>query len=296
MNFNNTNWNLYKCFVVAFETGNLHRAAEIMFISRTAIGQNIKELERQLGVTLFTPNHRGVTPTAEAVNLYAVIKNATASIIGAENDLHAFTSESAGVIKIAIPDPVADVFIADYLKEFCAKYPKVRFDIFRRKGVDLLLTQNIDFVIDVDYKFTDTGLHTVNLFSLNDAFIASKEFLRKHGLTQNISQKQLLTLPLVTFASEQWLNFYKKIDPNAEPLVFTSDSSSMVCLLVKNSLGIGWLSKEQLLFSNDRNLVEVQVEGFPFADFQKVKIVCAYKTLSRPAKAFLDGLVRFCKR
>ena len=296
MNFNNTNWNLYKSFAAAFETGNLYRAADIMMVSRASIGQSIRELERQLGVTLFTPNHRGVTPTAEAVNLYEVIKNASSMIVGAENDLQAFTSESAGVIRIATTDPIIDIFVTDYMKEFCAKYPRVRFDFFKRENMDPATAQSMDFLFDMDYKLLNCGLTTIKLFTMTDIFIASKEFLKKHKLTQTITKDEFLKCPIITYSTEPWADFHKVINPDANPLVIRSYSSNIVYLLVKNSIGIGWLSREQLDPMNDPNIVEVTVDGFSFKPFPSCSVSCAYKTLSRPAKAFLDGMVEFCKR
>jgi len=295
MVFNNTNWNLYKVFTVAFEEQNLHRAAEIMLVSRTAIGQNIRELERQLGVTLFTPHHRGVIPTPQAVNLYSQIKSASNIIVGAENDLQTFTSESAGIIKISVPDAAVDTFIADYVKEFRVKYPKVQLEFFRRKGVDLLTTGNLDFVFDVDYKFADANLTTIKMFTLTDTFVVHKDFLKNHSLGQILSKEQFINLPIVSYHST-WSDFTREIKSETEPFVIRADSSSIVTLLVKKQVGIGWLCKEQLEAMNDPDVVEVQVEGFSFSSFPAVHIYCGYKNLSRPARAFLDGLIKFNKR
>jgi len=296
MNLSNTNWNLYKAFTVAFETRNLYRASEILLVSRSAVSQNIKELERQLGVRLFTSDYKGIAPTADGANFYTAIKNASTTIINAENELHAFTPDSTGTIRIALPDHVADFFLVDYIKHFCAKYPNVRFDILRHSGLDMLHNGSVDFVIDMEYKLRADTLTTVKLFSLTDCFLANKQFLENHNLSQNITKEQLIKLPLISFTTDPWADFYKEIDPNAKPVIINSDSSSIVQLLVQKSIGIGWLSKEQQAGMNNPDIVEVKVDGFPFASFPTLTVLCAYKTISRPARVFLDGLIEFIKQ
>ena len=48
MQFSNINYNLYKSFLVVYETQNISRAADFLYISQPAVSHNIKELEKQL--------------------------------------------------------------------------------------------------------------------------------------------------------------------------------------------------------------------------------------------------------
>ena len=274
----------------AFETRNLSRAAETLLISRSAVGQNIKELERQLGVTLFTPSRKGVIPTGEACNLYPVIKSAISSIMDAEKNLQSFTSESAGIIRILIPDQeVMDYFMSNYLKEFCAKYPKVQFKLLRFKSLDVLRTGNADFVFDFDYKFKNTNFETKDLFYAHGNLIVHKALLEKHGLSQKISKEAFVSLPIITYDDDPWSKFYRQTNQNNKHLAFETDASNVSNFLVKNALGVGWSCKEILEMLNDPNIVEISVEGLTLPTSV---ITCAYnKNLSRPARVFLDGLI-----
>ena len=295
MNISNTNWNLYKSFTVAFETRNLHQAAEILLVSRSAVGQNIKELERQLGVTLFKSDYKGIIPTAEAVNLYSVIKNATTSITNAEHDMQAFTGESAGAIKMVIPYWIAEIFMP-FIKEFRAKYPKVKLDFVGSKSSELLTTRDIDLVFDFDFSGLDGGFTIVKVLALTDILAANKDFLQKHGLTQTITKQDLIKLPLILFIDNPESNRFNDLVPETKPLIIGTDSSNMTYSLVKNSMGIGWLSKEHIKAMSDPNIVEVRVKDFDFPSVFNSQVFCAYKSLSRPARAFLDGLLKFINR
>ena len=134
------------------------------------------------------------------------------------------------------------------------------------------------------------GIDTKKLITITEIFIASSDFLKRHGLTQTLSKEQFSCLPLILYQDDDPAsNLYK--EANTGQHIVKSDSSSMVFLLVKNSIGIGRLNHAQLKSMNDPNVVEVRVEGFTAPTFT---ISVAYnKNLSRPARAFLDGLLKF---
>lgn len=62
---------LLATFRVAYETRNFSRTAELLFLSQPAVSSQVKQLERDLGVTLFQRNGRKeMMPTKQADLLY----------------------------------------------------------------------------------------------------------------------------------------------------------------------------------------------------------------------------------
>src|SRR5258708_4315020 len=55
---------LLRYFAAVAAEGNLSRAAEGLFVSQPALSKQIKQLESQLGVQLFTRSRAGMTLTA----------------------------------------------------------------------------------------------------------------------------------------------------------------------------------------------------------------------------------------
>ena len=55
------------------ETGSLNKASEILYVSQPSLTSSVKELEKELGITIFYRSGRGVTPTNEGMEflLYA---------------------------------------------------------------------------------------------------------------------------------------------------------------------------------------------------------------------------------
>ena len=65
------NLDLYRVFYTVAKSGSLTRAAEELYISQPAVSRSIKQLETQLGVTLFTRTHRGMKLWRRAERLFS---------------------------------------------------------------------------------------------------------------------------------------------------------------------------------------------------------------------------------
>ena len=64
------NLELYKIFVIVAKEKNITRASEKLNISQPAVTKHIKNLEDQLGITLFKRNKYGMELTEKGKGLY----------------------------------------------------------------------------------------------------------------------------------------------------------------------------------------------------------------------------------
>ena len=55
------------------EAGSINKASEVLYVSQPSLTESVKELEKELGITIFLRSGRGVTLTAEGADfiLYA---------------------------------------------------------------------------------------------------------------------------------------------------------------------------------------------------------------------------------
>lgn len=131
--FSNTNWNLYRCFIVLYETGKYTESEKVLLMERKNIRTNIQTLENQLNHKLFNSHTRGVTPTSTAKTLYPFIKKAVESIIDGEDNIKTLKEDSVALIKIAMPPTVSNIDSKSYFIEFCEKHKNVRLQ-FQNKS------------------------------------------------------------------------------------------------------------------------------------------------------------------
>ena len=291
----NTNWNLYKSFYTVFQTKNINRAAELLGVSRPAVSQNIRELGDQLGFTLFNAHSKGVEPTDEAKTLYETISKVVAMIADVEDRLQVYNSECSGTINAAVHSWFARCYVDAYIKEFRAKYPKVRLVLSQEENVDLLKQRKLDFIFNFDYLFMYENLHTVDMFNkiIKGHFVASKNYAKEHGLDKPITKAELVKHPLIDRKEPLQKYWSLSNDHVSFETIIEIQTEGQIPSMVKRGVGISMLNKPALMDLNDPDIVELDVTDYVLPT---ARLVCAHNTpLSKPAQIFLDGLLKFCR-
>jgi DNA-binding transcriptional LysR family regulator len=91
---------LLRYFAAVAAEGNLSRAAERLFVSQPALTKQIRQLERQLGVQLFTRSRAGMTPTAAGQELASRVPAVLAGLDQALREAKAAASRAARVLRV----------------------------------------------------------------------------------------------------------------------------------------------------------------------------------------------------
>ena len=172
------NLELYRVFYTVAKCGSLTRAAEELYISQPAVSQSIKQLETQLGVSLFNRTRRGMELSAQGGKvIFAEVERALALLKEAENRLAQVQASATGTIRIGASDTIFEYFLADKIVDFHEKFPAVKIELmadFTPDTIEKLKADRCDvaFVnlpIEVDPELELEG----NCMRLNDIFIAS---------------------------------------------------------------------------------------------------------------------------
>ncbi|WP_298441273.1 LysR family transcriptional regulator [uncultured Ferrimonas sp.] len=87
-----------RCFVAVFEERNITAAAQRCFVSQPSLSSSIKQLEQELGATLFIRHKRGVDLTDDAHQLYPLARR----LLGQADELPAMFAERQAKIKLRL--------------------------------------------------------------------------------------------------------------------------------------------------------------------------------------------------
>jgi len=134
----NVNFDLYNIFYVVAKNGSISSAADVLFISQPAVTFQIKKLEEQLGVSLFTRTKRGVVLTDEGKVLFDYVKTGIESIINGESALSNLKNLDSGILRIGASTTVSRHVLMPYLEKFHEKYPKIDIQIVNNLTINLL--------------------------------------------------------------------------------------------------------------------------------------------------------------
>ena len=248
----NIDFELYRVFYIVAKNESISKAASELHISQPAISKSIKNLEEQLGGSLFIRTKRGVTLTEEGKEFYSYIKQAIEYIGNAENKFTDLINLETGCIKIGISTTLTKEFLLPYLEEFHSLYPKINIQIITSITSDLILKLKnglIDMVIlNLNNKKYSNDIEIIKCKKINDCFIVNNKY--KDMFDKQISLKDLNNYPLILQAKgsntrEHLDDFTKKFGVILKPNIELA-SYSLVVEFSKIGFGIGYATKEYI--------------------------------------------------
>ena len=95
-------YDYYRIFYNVAKYGSFTAAAEALMGNQPNITRAVKNLESELGCTLFVRSNKGVRLTPEGEKLYARVAVAVENLQAAENELALDRSMESGIVSIGV--------------------------------------------------------------------------------------------------------------------------------------------------------------------------------------------------
>lgn len=125
-------------FVVAAETANFHKAAEILHLAQPTVSLHIQKLEQQLGIALFDRKGRQVRVSAAGRRYLPHAKRVLDTIETSREDMLRWRQGYEETVKIAVSPLVATTFLPRWIQHYSMEYPATEFAILVRESANLL--------------------------------------------------------------------------------------------------------------------------------------------------------------
>lgn len=261
----NINLDLYRIFYAVATNGSISSSSNSLFISQPAITVQIKNLEEQLGVSLFTRTKKGMQLTEEGKILFDYVKPAIESIKNGENTLTNLKNLNSGIIRIGASTTVSRHVLIPYLEIFHEKYPNIEIQILNNLTINLvkeLKNGNLDILI-LNMPMEETkDLKIIPIVEVHDIFVGNKKYF--DSTNGKLDLKDLNSYPLIfqktPSNTRTYLDKYLKsnnvfLKPNLEVV-----SYNLIMDLVKAGFGIGYATKEFIKSELDcKSLYEIEV-------------------------------------
>jgi len=273
----NVNLDLYRIFYIVAKNGSISSAANILYISQPAITFQIKKLEEQLGVSLFTRTKHGVLLTDEGKVLFNYVKTAIDSIDNGENALSNLKNLDSGTIRIGVSTTICRYILMPYIEKFHEMYPNIDIQINNNLSNNLikeLRNGNLDILMLFKPSIDNKDLKIQELVDVQDIFVGNKKYFDLMQGKTNLKdlEQYPLIFPSSSSNSRTYLNKYlKDNNSNLKPKLEVV-SYNLIVDLIKAGFGIGYATKE---FVSDeiknKTLFEIKIKP----SIQKRSIVIA---------------------
>lgn len=261
-----------KYLIAIVDSGlNITSAAERLYTSQPGISKQLKQLEAELGMQLFTRKGKSlaaITPAGrEVIDRARKILREVANITNLASDL---TGEQEGTLSIATTHTQARYVLPDVIRTFNERYPKVDLELHQGTSeqiAELVSTHKVDFAIATGSQKLFSNLTLLPIYYWNRIALVPK----KHPLARlkkPLDLKTLSAYPLVTYVfSLTGESSFKKAfqDEDLEPrVVFTARDADIIKTYVRMDMGVGVIASMAYECQDQEDLKAIDVKGlFP---------------------------------
>lgn len=187
----------FKTFYFAAQYGSISKASEQLYITQPAVSRAIKQLEDDMGCTLFIRTPKGVKLTQEGEVLYKYIDQAFNFISAAKKKIEDIKNLLSGEIRIGVSDTICKHYLLPHLKRFNMAHPAIKVHVICPTTPEIishLKAGKIDFGI-INMPFHDEQLHLKSIMEIQDCFVAGEKY--KHLSTQKQPLSEIVKHPLL---------------------------------------------------------------------------------------------------
>lgn len=203
---NTTPFPQLQAFLAVARASSFSGAARELGVSRSAVSQNVRQLEEELGVTLVARTTRSVSLTDAGRRLVESAGPAVAQVRAALTEVTAKPGEVVGRLRLNAPRAGFDLVIKPFLPRFRERHPRIELElVFEDRRVDIV-REGFDAGIRLS-EFVErdmVGLRLTN--SLRFVVVGAPSYLDKHGTPQR--PEDLLHHECLTFRSETTGSLY----------------------------------------------------------------------------------------
>ncbi len=285
-----------KYLVAIAESGlNITAAAERLYTSQPGISKQLKLLEQELGVQLFTRKGKSLTAiTPAGKDVIGRARRIMREVENIRNLASDLSGEQEGTLSIATTHTQARHVLPDVIREFRERYPKINLELQQGTSeqiAELVAANRVDFAIATGSRQLFPGLVLLPCYSWDRIVLVPNG----HPLTGNkeLSLRVLAGYPLVTYVfGATGESSLKKAfaDQGLEPnVVFTARDADIIKTYVRMGMGVGIVAPMAYECQDQKDLTALSAAGL----FPRVTTWLGYRRDSVLRRYMVDFIALF---
>ena len=258
------NLELYKIFVFVAKEENITKASEKLSISQPAVTKHIKNLEEQLGVTLFKRNKYGMELTDKGRELYKEVSESILKIYKAEERVRSNRNIHLGS-HVTMLSRMFGKCIADYYELNPNSQIEVTNETFNDM-LNMLENQKLDIVLSkkVDESVYNTNkIEFIKLGLLHDIFVinTNSKYKDKVFNKEQLSKEKIYTPKRTSITT---INLMKELNLTDDMENIKNITYTTMLGILKTEDSIGLITKEYIKDELEENKIAILKTDFEF--------------------------------
>jgi LysR family cys regulon transcriptional activator len=260
-----------KYLVAIADSGlNITAAAERLYTSQPGISKQLKLLEQELGVQLFTRKGKSLTAiTPAGKDVIGRARRIMREVENIRNLASDLSGEQEGTLSIATTHTQARHVLPEVIREFRERYPKINLELHQGTSeqiAELVAANRVDFAIATGSRQLFPGLVLLPCYSWDRIVLVPNG----HPLTasKDLNLRVLAGYPLVTYvfgatgeSSLKRAFAQQGLEPN---VVFTARDADIIKTYVRMGMGVGIVAPMAYECQDQKDLTALSAAGlFP---------------------------------
>lgn len=283
----------YVHYIVHYKT--MREAARNLFVTEPTISQQVKELEKHLGFTIFEKDGRRIKLTAEGEKIYPDILNIIESMESLKHNVASIRNPDSGVITLGLGPVASKNLIQTLLNKFKEKYPNVTVNIIDSGSMDLvdsLESSKVDIALINTSSATRLYMETKNIKCkslFNSNFVLMVPDNHRLSKEELVSYKEISNEPIMLYRDGVvQRSIIQLLGPKYEKnIIYSFVDYISIINLVRDGVGISIVPK-----SHAESWSKEQIKGISFLEFhdfgKTMNVSCVYKKMRYYPKYLQD--------
>jgi LysR family transcriptional regulator, glycine cleavage system transcriptional activator len=229
-----------RVFEVACRHGSYSEAARELHVTHSAVSQRIRQLEEDLGLTLFERQGNRMVPTSSGLRLQAGVKGAFSELGAALASLQRRRADAE--ITVSMLPVMAARWLVPRLPRFKSRFPRIDLHIKTGQSLANFKSDGVDIAIRFgtgDWK----GLRAIKLLH-EEFFPVCSPSLNDGRLPKDPAS--MLAMPLLIDRNLSWRSWFNsaglKLDREIAGTSFTDTNALMEAAVTGQGIALGRLS------------------------------------------------------
>lgn len=292
----NITYDYYRIFYYVAKYHSFTQAANILFSSQPNVTRAIKNLENELGCTLFVRSNKRVELTPEGEALYEHISLAFEHIQAGEEEISQKRSLQKGVVSIGATEIALRCFLLPILNEYRRKYPAVKIKISNLstpQALSSLKNGLVDFAVVTTPAENSADMHIKEVKSFREIPICGEAYSQIF-VKNNVGLVELTKYPIASLGKgRSTFAFYTSLFASIGAM-FSPDieaaTTDQILPLVKHNLGIGFVP-EEFLAEESGGVFRIHLDK-PIPERKICVATLKGRSLSLPAKKLNEMMIK----